>query len=170
MAVEKSAVREGTRWDLCGRIVLVAEVTDKSVIYSDEHGFKDEVMKLDGFLARASDPQRAEHSRLIHGLSFTSTGLPGDDPTGKLLALVRDAAVYLLERMPPTCPRYVEPAPPAPKAEPLPASTIAALSEAYAVPGDICVVAEPEPLEDYAIAMPVDEPPSVKKRRAGWAA
>lgn len=142
MAVDKNAVREGTRWSLregaTDRTVVVEEVTGRSVIFTEAHCFKTEVMKLEGFLARASDPLKAEHARLMEGLVCCAHGQPVDSPTAKLLMTLRDAAVYLLERMPPTVPPYVEPAPPTPKVEPLPASAVAALSEAYAVPGDIC--------------------------------
>lgn len=157
MALDKNAVREGTRWDLCGRLVQVDEVTGKSVIFSDVHGHKSEVMKLEGFLARASDPVRAEHSRLLNGLRYANQEGPTTTPLGGILALLRDAAIYQLERTYPGATPYVEPVAPAPAPKP------------------IIEDVAPEPLTeaDYAVAVPMpevaspieDEPRELKPRR-----
>jgi len=153
MAVEQSAVREGTRWDLRGRVVVVDEVTAKSVVFVEQFCLHSEVMKLDRFLEQAADPLRAEHSRLMDGLMHAMHDLPSDSSTGKTLKVLRDVAVYLLERIPPTVPAYVEPVvAPSPPPKPMPEPVVQCEAEAQQV-------------EDYAIAMPDYDPPSVKKRR-----
>jgi hypothetical protein len=161
MTVEKSAVREGTRWDFCGQVVVVDEVTPRSIIHREEHGFGDaKVTSIEQFLSRASDPGVAMHARLLDGLRHASHDLPTKGPTGQLLELLRDAVFYQLERMPPGIPVYRAPEPVNPKAKPAPA--IVEVEAVSAKPDEPC---------DYAVAIPAmeplpeDEPRFGKKRR-----
>lgn len=160
MAVDRNAVREGTRWWFDGEEVSVQEVTSKSIVFLGDCGLG--LIAIGDFLTRAEDPAISRHERAVK----LFTRRVGRDPSDEIVC----AILYLLERVgapvPGPAPAWAEPLP---KADPLPASTIAALSEAYAVPGDVRIVAEPDPLEDYAVEIPADpaeyERPVQMKRR-----
>lgn len=171
MAVDKNAVREGTRWDLLGRLVVVEEVTSRSVIFREDDSFAPEAMKLKDFLERARDPLRAEHGRLITGLRRARR--PHEmDPTSKLLCLLRDAAIYQLERTYPACAPYAEPVLPEPTVEPAPHFASAPEPHWPDEPDEPSVAVEDGmTVSDCAVAMPAldplpeDEPRGLKRRR-----
>lgn len=120
MAVEKNAVREGTRWDFRGEIVVVDEVTPKSVIHYDEHGIRTDVTPIETFLKVAQDLERSKYDRLVKAFGeFGSARSSGKDP-------VADAIAYLLERIGPPVPALAEPA-----SHPV-------LDVAEALPADVC--------------------------------
>lgn len=149
MAVDRNAVREGTRWWFDGEEVVVQEVTPKSVVYARE-SFELGLVLIDDFVLRASDPANARHERLVKQVHRRiRENLPRADVGLETLA-------YLLERVGQPAPIYI---PPAPRVVPAP----------VAEPSLTCVAAEPEPVEDYAVTMPVlpdeDEPRVETKRR-----
>ncbi|MBY0258551.1 hypothetical protein [Methylobacterium sp.] len=160
MAVEKNAVRKDTRWMFCANVVVVDEVTSEHVIYRKHDTFGlPEVTTLRKFLDCARDPATAEHERLMDGLLNASHDLPSDSETGKLLKLLRDAAIWHLERACPSLPVYVAPVIP-PKAAPIEAEIVAKAMPAVEV-------------EECSTAMPLayerlveDEPPARKRRFA----
>lgn len=161
MAVEKNVVRKDTRWMFCGNVVVVDEVTTEHVIYRKHDVFGlIEVATLRKFLDCARDPSTAEHERLMEGLAFTTHDLPSDSETGKLLKLLRDAAIWQLERAPPSLPVYVAPVIP-PKAVPIEAEPVAKAMPAVEVEEGPCDIALPA----YA-PLVEDEPPSRKRRFA----
>lgn len=150
MAVDKSAVRKGTRWSFMAKEVEVLEVTDGFVVYCGPH-LAAEVASTKKFTACARDPATAEHDQLLEFFGSWGPGTPV--PSGER---VHQAISYLLARLGPPAPLNVLPPPPA---DPAPVIVEA--------PRD-------EPVEgpcDYAVAMPAmeplpeDEPRFAKKRR-----
>lgn len=109
MAIEKNAVREGTRWMLHGGVVEVLEVTPRSVIYASADAFA-KVMEFDVFVGLASDPATAEHDHLLKVFGSWSEGMPAPKPRD-----LHQAISYLLTRFGPPAPANIVPAPPAPK-------------------------------------------------------
>lgn len=158
MAIEKNAVRKGTRWMFCASEITVDEVTAEHVIYRKRaygHSFgAPEVAILAKFLDCARDPNTAEHERLLDGLLQAQHGQPADSPMGKLLVLLRDAAVYQLDRTPPFTTPYV----------PYVAPPIPAVVEVEPVSKAMPAVEAED--ERYAVELPRCEPlPEVENER-----
>ncbi|KQO78129.1 hypothetical protein ASF36_13930 [Methylobacterium sp. Leaf90] len=129
MAIEKSAVREGTRWSYLGREVEVAAVAASFVVFHPVNR-PPEVAHIDKFASGASDPAMAEYEHLLALFGSWGEGMLPVEPEE-----LSQAISYLLTRLGPPAPLNPVPRAPAPKPAP--------------------VVVEPdEPLEDYAVAIP----------------
>jgi hypothetical protein len=151
MAIEKNAIREGSRWMLHGSVVEVLEVTSRSVIYSPENAFT-KVETLEAFATHASDPATAEHDHLLRVFGSWHEGMAAPKPQD-----LHQAISYLLTRLGPPAPANIVPAAPTPK----PASVAIAMPAVEVEEGP-CDVALPA----YEPLVVEDEPPARKRRFA----
>ncbi|MGA4550580.1 hypothetical protein [Methylorubrum aminovorans] len=140
MAIEKNAVRKGTRWTYLRREVEVLEVSAEFVVFCELHSLA-EVAPLPKFLAGAHDPSAFEHDHL---LDVFGSWMPGMQPVEP--EKLSQAISYILTRLGPPAPTNLTPAAPAPEPAPVVVEPLVEVPPPTVEPE--------ERLEDYAVVLP----------------